>query len=36
MLEKIYNFHEALKQLTIMVELLPSDKTVWIQRGLVY
>ena len=36
MLEKIYNFHEALKQLTIMVNLLPDDKTVWIQRGLVY
>lgn len=36
MLEKIYNFHEALKQLSIMVDLLPDDKTVWIQRGLVY
>ena len=36
MLEKIYNFHEALKQLSIMVNLLPDDKTVWIQRGLVY
>ena len=36
MLEKIYNFHEALKQLSIMVDLLHDDKTVWIQRGLVY
>jgi len=36
MLEKIYNYNEALRQLTIMVELLPDDKTVWIQRGLVY
>lgn len=32
----MYNFHEALKQLTIMVNLLPNDKTIWIQRGLVY
>ena len=36
MLQKVYNFHEALKQLTLMVNLLPTDKTIWIQRGLVY
>ena len=36
MLEKIFNFHEAVKQLTTMVEKLSDDKTVWIQRGLVY
>ena len=36
MLEKIYNYNEALRQLDIMVEILRDDKTVWIQRGLVY
>ena len=36
MLQKVYNFHESLKQLTIMIHKLPLDKTVWIQRGLVY
>jgi len=30
MLEKIFNFHKALEQLTILVEKLADDKTVWI------
>lgn len=36
MLQKICNYSEALKQLGILVEVLPDDKTIWIQRGLVY
>lgn len=36
MQQKVYLFHEALKQLSIMVERMPNDKSVRIQRGLVY
>jgi tetratricopeptide (TPR) repeat protein len=35
-LQKIYNFQESLKQLTMMIEVKPDDKIIWIQRGLVY
>ena len=36
MLQKICNYSEALKQLGTLVHVLPDDKTVWVQRGLVY
>ena len=36
MMQKIYSFTDALKQLAKVIEMRGEDKTVWIQRGLVY
>ena len=36
MQQKIYNFTDALKQLAKVIEMRENDKTVWIQRGLVF
>ena len=36
MYRRTEKFHEALQQFTKVQELLPNDKTIYIQRGLVY
>ena len=36
MFRRTNRFHDALKQFSKVEELLPGDKTAYIQRGLVY
>ena len=36
MYRRTEKFHDALQQFTKVQELLPNDKTIYIQRGLVY
>ena len=36
MFRRTANFNEAIRQFTRVIEKLPADKTVYIERGLVY
>jgi hypothetical protein len=36
MFRRTANFNEAIKQFTRVLEKLPGDKSVYIERGLVY
>jgi len=36
MFRRTGNFNEAIRQFTRVMEKLPEDKTVYVERGLVY